>query len=98
MIATMRCLEFGLQAEFLFPRMDPPKGGTPNLQDICIAHSTEGRRVAPVPTLLPAKFFKPGKALHDVRDIENRSQAFDVQGYLNLRRELASKSIIRRCC
>src|SRR5882672_4951567 len=42
-----------------------------------IAYATESRRIAPVPALGPAKLFKPGKTLFDVRDVKNRSQAFN---------------------
>ena len=45
-----------------------------------VTYTAKGRRVTPVPALLPTKFFKPGEALQDVRDIQYRCQAFDVHG------------------
>lgn len=44
------------------------------------AYAAEARRIAQVPTFLPAKSLKPGETLRDVGDVENRSQAFNVNG------------------
>src|SRR5262245_32610465 len=40
------------------------------------ADGPERRRAAPVETLLPAKLLKPGEALDDVRDVQDRSHRF----------------------
>jgi hypothetical protein len=45
---------------------------------VAVGHTAEGRRIAPVLTFLPTKFLKPREALHDVRDVENWSQALHL--------------------
>src|SRR5262249_53338478 len=50
--------------------------------DRAAADSPEGRRVAPVPLLLPAELFEPGEALGEVRDVEDRRDVLDVHGLL----------------
>src|SRR5215510_3543452 len=35
-----------------------------------VAHCAKGRRVAPIPSLLPAKLFKPFEGLGDICDVE----------------------------
>src|SRR5262249_15604511 len=44
------------------------------------ADAAEGRRIAPVPTLLPAELFEPGEALLDVGDVQDRRDALGVHG------------------
>ncbi len=52
-------------------------------EDLALAGADAPKRgrTTPVPALLPAKLFKPGETLHNIWNVENRNQAFNLHDY-----------------